>query len=186
MKCIGEKTQEVKELIEKYMEYLDGNTEVWFTIAHKHNWDGGYICGNGEYYKKEDFAADFEQMMNLFVYIAAVFNCEKIKVYPIGDNIFEHWSDNMSHYITKEIAAKLRKGNISFKKGQGFETGIDDSIIKEIICAVFNYLADCIFVFDGHHAVIPTHNFEFRIYAPDCALWKNSLEKNFDFVLAYV
>lgn len=43
MKCIEEKPRFIKVILSEYQQYLSGTENGWFTVAHKHNWDGGYI-----------------------------------------------------------------------------------------------------------------------------------------------
>ena len=164
MKYIEGKPQFIKVILSEYQRYLSGTENNWFTLAHKHNWDGGYICKNGEYYKKVDFLTDFEQMIKLFKIIIENLGFKSVNVFPVADSIFEHWSDVMSHRVTKRISKKIKNSKIVLENGQGFEVDVNDDIIRDIIYASFNYLVDCILIFNNIFAIIPTHNFEFRIY----------------------
>lgn len=166
MKSVKKMSQASNAILSDYQQYLCGNDNNWFTITHKHNWDGGFICKNGDYYKRKDFINDLDEMMNVFFRITNEFNFEKVNVFPVNKNIFEHWSDVMSHRITKRILNKISNGKIHLEDNQGFEVDINDGIVKDIIYASFNYLVDCILLFNDSFAIIPTHNFEFRIYTP--------------------
>ena len=185
MKCIEEKPQFIKVILSEYQHYLSGAENDWFTVAHKHNWDGGYICKNGEYYKKADFLKDFDQMIELFNIITKDLSFKSVTVFPVSDNIFEHWSDVMSYKITKKISKKIKDSRIVLENGKGFEVDVNNDIIRDIIYASFNYLVDCILIFNNIFAIIPTHNFEFRIYTPSLKSHIEIIVSDYEYVHVY-
>ncbi len=117
-------------------------------------------------------------MIELFKTITKDLSFKSVTVFPVSDNIFEHWSDVMSYKITKKISKKIKDSRIVLENGKGFEVDVNDDIIRDIIYASFNYLVDCILIFNNTFAIIPTHNFEFRIYTP-------SLKSNIDIIVSH-